>query len=63
MLGMLRAESRAMADVLIQKQERFYDPLQWFQQLGVSKCTRLHSEVPSPEEEQETITFKPPESF
>lgn len=45
MLGMLRAESRAMADILIQKQERFYDRLQWFQQLDVSKRTRLRSEA------------------
>lgn len=41
MLGMWRAESRAMADIIIQKQESFYDRLLWVQQLQVSKCTIL----------------------
>lgn len=45
MLGMLRAESGAMADIMIQKRESFYDALRWVQQLCVTKCSVLPSEA------------------
>lgn len=45
MLGMLRAESGVMADVMIQKQESFYDALLWVQQLCVTKWSALPSEA------------------
>lgn len=41
MLGMLRAESGAMADAIIQKQKSFYDGLRQVQQLRVSKSPKL----------------------